>query len=301
MYTKPLGDLIKRHGLDYHFYADDTQLYIFLKRNDKDSHNAQLQRLENCLDAIASWMVTNRLKLNADKTEVMFFSPRNCQLQIDFSVCVNGVSTLPSNSLRNLGVVFDRSMTMDSHINSVTRACYMHLRNIGRIRRSITDETAKFLVHGLITSRLDYCNSLLHGLPDSSTWRLQRVQNMAARIITRTKRSDHISPILQNLHWLPVKARIEYKLLLNVFNATRLYGPSYLSELVELYVPSTPLRSQSNHNLVVPFSKSRLGDRSFKVSGPKLFNELPEHIRTANTVSTFRRSLKTFLFKKYLD
>ncbi len=151
----------------------------------------------------------------------------------------------------------------------------------------------------LFTSRLDYCNSLLSGCSNKSLRTLQIIQNAAARVLTGTKIRDHISPILASLHWLPVKSRIEFKILLLTYKALHGQAPSYLKELIEPYYPSRTLRSQNAGLLVVPLvSKSRLGARAFSHQAPLLWNKLPLRVREADTVNIFKSRLKTFLFDR---
>ena len=118
-----------------------------------------------------------------------------------------------------LGVYLDKSLSIEQHNAVVSKSCFNQIRNIGRIRSYITDSACNTLVCPLITSRLDYGNALLYGVNASALAELQRVQNTAARLIARRKKYDHITPVLIELHWLPVKFRCEYKLLVYVFNS----------------------------------------------------------------------------------
>jgi hypothetical protein len=111
----------------------------------------------------------------------------------------------------------DDHMTMEKHVNSVVRSAYGQLKKISRIRRYLTPEAAKTLVHALVTSKLDYGNSLLYGLPKVLLNKLQRIQNVSADIVMRTSRYDHITPVLKELHWLPVEKRIHFKILVQTF------------------------------------------------------------------------------------
>jgi len=152
-------------------------------------------------------------------------------------------------------------------------------------------------VHAFITTRVDYCNSLYYGISKTQTARLQLVQNAAARFLTNCRKSDHITPILRSLHWLPVNFRIEFKILLFVYKARCNQAPSYLTELLQSYTPSRSLRSGEQNLLQVPHCRlKRRGDRAFSVVGPRLWNNLPIDVRIAPSVISFKSLLKTHLF-----
>ncbi len=143
---------------------------------------------------------------------------------------------------------------------------------------SVSD--AEKLVHAFMTSRLDYCNALLGGCPASSLNKLQIVQNAAARVLTRSRKYDHITPILQSLHWLPIKFRISYKILLLAYKALNDLAPAYLTNLLSCYNPTRSLRSHNSGLLVVPrIAKSTKGGRTFSYLAPKLWNSLPDNVR----------------------
>ncbi|KAL0153650.1 hypothetical protein M9458_051015 [Cirrhinus mrigala] len=155
------------------------------------------------------------------------------------------------------------------------------------------------LVHAFMTSRLDYCNALLGGCPASSINKLQIVQNAAARVLTRSRKYDLITPILKSLHWLPIRFRISYKIALLTYKALNGLAPAYLTSLLPRYNPSRSLRSQNSGLLVVPrIAKSTKGGRAFSHLAPKLWNSLPDNVRGSDTLSRFKSRLKTHLFSQ---
>ncbi len=156
---------------------------------------------------------------------------------------------------------------------------------------------ADMLIHAFMTSRLDYCNALLGHCSANLINKLQVVQNAAARVFTRTRKYDHISSVLSTLHWLPTKYRIDFKILLITYKALNGLAPQYLSELVSHYSPPHPLQSQNSGHLIIPrISKSTAGSRSFFYLAPKLWNNLPNTVRKADTLCQFKFRLKTNLF-----
>ena len=169
--------------------------------------------------------------------------------------------------------------------------------NISHIRRYLTLSATKTLVQACVTSRLDYANALLYGLPNTSIQRLQRTQNAAARLVTKTKRKEHITPILMELHWLPVSHRIRYKVLLLVYKALHNLAPSYIADMVKIHQPARSLRSANTNQLSIPKTRLRSwGDRSFQYAAAFEWNNLPLAIRESPSLASFKECLKTFLF-----
>ena len=193
--------------------------------------------------------------------------------------------------------MFDSTMSMSVHVSTVCKSVRYQLRNLGVIRKFLTRSATEKIVHALISSRLDFGNSLLYQLPHTQLTRLQKLQNVAARIVTLTSRRKHITPVLQSLHWLPVHFRIVFKLLLLVFHCLHGSAPTYNINLLTYYNPPRRLRSSNINLLVVPRSNKLWGDRSFAHAGPLLWNELPPNIRNISTVHDFKIALKTHLFK----
>ena len=198
----------------------------------------------------------------------------------------------------SLGVVLDSDLNFNSHIKKVTKTAFFHLRNIAKVRPFINQNDAEKCVHAFISSRLDYCNALFTGLPKKSIERLQLIQNAAARLLTKTKKREHISPVLASLHWLPVTFRIDFKVLLITYKALNGQGPKYISDSLINYTPTRTLRSSDAGLLEVRISNKKIGDSAFVRYAPKLWNTLPINIREANTLDIFKRQLKTYFFPK---
>ena len=198
----------------------------------------------------------------------------------------------------NIGATFDNHMNFGEHIKNICRVAFYHIRNIAKIRKFLSYDTAKTLVHAFVTSRIDSCNALLFGLPNFLIQRLQYVLNSAARVIARSRKFDHITPLLIELHWLPVEQRIIFKVLLFTFKVVNGLAPSYLRELLEAYVPRRMLRSSTQLLLHEPkFNLKTYGSRAFSVCAPRLWNSLPLEIRRCDSIDTFKKKLKTHRFK----
>ena len=171
-------------------------------------------------------------------------------------------------------------MTMLPHITSICKSASYHLRNISRIRKFLSMKTTEILVHAFVSSKLDHCNSLLYNVPKYIK-KLQSVQNAAARLITCSRKYDHITPILKELHWLPVSEPIKFKILLLTFKALHQQSPTYIQDLLTCYQPSRSLRSSSSLHLnPINFNLKSYGSRAFAVSAPELWNSLPVFIRS---------------------
>lgn len=284
--------------MSYHFYADDTQLYLVFEPLENWIDISK--RLEDSLTDISSWMCSNMLKLNEDKTEVMLFAPKHRVKDLqDCHLTFGGNVVTSSECVKNLGVYFDKTLSMNQQVSSVSKSCFHQIRNIGRIRPYITENACKTLVCSLVTSRLDYCNALLYGLPASVIQRLQRIQNTAARVVTRRKKHDHITPTLETLHWLPIHYRVQYKVLLYVFKALKQEAPLYLEELVNIYKPARSLRSENNTTLVTPIVRTKsYGERRFDKAAASLWNDLPNELRNVQSVNVFKKKLKTHFFRQ---
>ena len=169
-------------------------------------------------------------------------------------------------------------------------------------RTFVSRRSTKTLIHAFVSSRVDYCNSLLYGLPAYQLNKLRRVQNAAARLIFQETKYCHVRPLLYNMHWLPAEFRIDFKILLLTYKAINGLAPFYLHELISLKEACKyKLRSDCDGLLLNPVkfkTLTTLGDRSFAAAAPQLWNSLPYAIRSSPSVASFKKTLKTFLFQK---
>ena len=235
IYTSQIFDIVSDHLPNVHCFADDTQLYLSFRPDDQASQDAAVAGMETCIRDVRLWMLQDKLKINDAKTEFLLIGtrPQLEKVDIDSLKIGDSVITPSKDAVRNLGSWFDETFSMQPHVNKTCKAGYYYLHNLSRIRKYLDKKTTECLVHAFITSRLDYCNSLLYGLPDCLISKLQRVQNAAARLVYKAPRFCHISPILQEPHWLPIRDRIKFKVILITFKAnhrsrTELSSGTYL-------------------------------------------------------------------------
>ena len=245
MYTTPLSDIINKFKpLEHCLYADDTQIYVSLT---PETAPTNLNTLQNCLLAVQEWMVDNMLKLNPDKTEFLVLGSPNKRdlLSSLFPIELLGSMITPTQKVRNLGVMFDSDFCLGTHVSTLYRSCFYHLKDLSRIRRSLSLRVATALANALVGSKLDYCKSLLFGIQHKHLRKLQSLQNILCRIVSRLPIREHITNNLKKLHWLPIKFRIIFKINTITYKTIHTGLPSYLRCFLNPYTCSVNTRCSS--------------------------------------------------------
>ena len=261
-----------------------------------------LAALEDCISDVRAWLLSHKLMFKDSKTEFLVIGTPQQLSKVEIGhVNVGGVKINAVDSVRNLGSWFDKHMSMSVHVGKMCSKAFGGLYKIRQIRKFLSVDTTKTLIHAFVTSHVDYCNALLAGIPQYQAQRIQKILNAAARLIYRCPRISHITPILIALHWLPIKYRVEFKIVLLVYKALNNMAPIYISELL-IPKPSCErwtLRSDDQGLLHIPKTNCKtLGDRSFAYAAPQLWNSLPLNVRNCDRISVFKKRLKTFPLRK---
>ena len=227
--------------------------------------------------------------MNDGKTQYLPIAPKSAAAPVDGSVIHVGVSTIiASRCVRNLGVFIDRHLDIKKQVSQTVSACSFYLHHINQVSRFLPKPTNERVVNAIITSRLDYCNALLYGTSVVNVACLQQIHNSAARLILRRPRTDSARPLLQELHWLPVARRVDFKILVLTYKAMHKEAPVYLCELVHPYQPTRALRSASSNSLDVKCTCTKARSGSFAVAVVSLWNTLPNFIKTCDTLASFK-------------
>ena len=328
LYVQPIGDIIRAHGLCFHKYADDLQVYAHIDLT-HSALVAAVKQMEDCLDEVNVWMARNSMFMDDGKTQYLAIVPKSADAIVNKSVIRVGMATITASlCVQCLGICIDRHLDMKKQVSQTISACSFYLRNINQISRFLPRPTKERVVNAIITSRLDYYNALLYGTSAINITRLQRIQNTAARLIMRSPRlmspmgwtynekssgprtepsetpvvrvvvlDDSATALLRELHWLPIVCSVDCKLLVFTYKAMHNDTPVYLCELVCPYQPTRTLRSVNNDMLEVKRTRTKAGDCSFAVAAASLWNNLPTVIKTCDNLTSFKRLLKThFLY-----
>ena len=257
-------------------------------------YNVLKNDVAKCLENVTNWMNMMCLKINPDKTEIVLFHPKSLSGQVIIRGILVGNDCIRfSREVKNVGVWLDENMKLDKHINNIVSYCYSLLKNIGRVRNILSNKHTEMLVHAVTTSRLDYCNSLLINIGKSNLFKLQKIQNAAARLVVRGRKRQSISGTIKELHWLRVESRIIFKVLLLVYKS--IHG--LCSENLQLHYKGYNCRPQDYLLLETKSAKTKYGKRTFSYAGPRLWNALPLHIRSEENIDKFKTQVKTLLFE----
>ena len=259
------------------------------------------ESLSRCLDKVKNWMNSCHLKMNTDRTEAIIFGSRQqikkCRLTA-IEVC--GDSIPYSESIRYLGVGIDSNLCLHNHIAAKCRIAMYNLFKIADIRNFLTTEACHTAILAMVISHLDYANAIMVGLPEKHIAKLQRAQNMAAKVVLKRGKYTSSKDSLQSLHWLPIRSRINFKIAVLVYKCLHGEAPEYLQNLLITYILRWEgLRSETIiDRLIVPRTeKKTFADRAFSVVGPKVWNNLPNDVKSQKDVEHFMKSLKTHLLK----
>ena len=277
LYTTPLGTIARKYQLNFHLYADDIQLYDGFTPNNAESLSVIISNIQNCVTDIKSWMTSNMLQLNMDKTKVLVLMTKSLRNPITINkIKLDQIDLSTAKSVRNLGALFDSPLSSEAFVDSICKFAWFQLFNISRSRKFLTTDAAKILIQAYVMSKSDYCDSLLYGILDKLLNRIQRIQNYAAWAVLRLHKFSHISPALATLHWLPVNHRIDLKIALLVYKALNRQASAYIADLLQPYDPPGKLHSADKQLLSQPPGRLKsYGDRAFCCAAPVVWNNIP--------------------------
>ena len=294
-YASTMRDIVPA-TVDIHGYADDHALKKAFKASSRTDEITSIASLRSVIFDIKSWMDENRLKMNNSKTEFILFGSRQQLAKLTTTtIDINGVLINRSPSIRYLGADLDERLTLGGMITRKCRvAMGINLQKLKLIRKCLTLSAATTVALGLVIAHLDYANALYSGLPAVEIQKLQRIQNMTAKIITGVNKHASSTTALKSLHWLPIRLRIEFKIATLVFRSLHGLAPSYLRDLIRpVSVTRRGLRSQTKACILeVPFTRRKtFADRAFSTYGPRTWNLLPEDLRSLTDYQLFKKKL----------
>jgi hypothetical protein len=289
LFINDISSIVNNHKDVHHtLYADDTQLYL---RTHPDNVFSAITSLENCVASVNQWLKSSLLLLNPKKTEFIILTGKSkVHLSIDVPFNIDGHIIKSKPFVRDLGVILDSTLSFERHILSVRKVAFAYLRILTKIRRFISAAHAAEIAQALVLSRLNYCCSLLHGIPKKQLTKLQAIINYAIRIIDRIPSRQSVTDFLKKRDWLGIDDRIKLRLVSFAYTAAKFNSPRCLSSLIRRPSMNSGmvLRSQTSDQLLVPRTKTTIGDRAFSTAAPKSFNVLPDAIRLAKSLGHFK-------------
>ena len=235
------------------------------------------------------------LKLNPLKSQIIVFCSESLKHQFHINVFFLDNSCIRfCHAVKNLGCILDTHLTLEHQVNNCVSSIFSSIKNIARIKFFLTKKELTILVSSFIVSKLDYCNSLYYGINNCLMKKLQYAQNCAARLIYNKRKYDHVTKLMIELHWLPVKFRIWYKICLLIFKCINHASYAHPEELQSLLTINHSTRFVQ---LKMQRNNLKISDRAFSVCAPKLWNQLPTNLKNEKSFTSFKCDLKTYLFR----
>jgi hypothetical protein len=277
-------------------YADDIQLFV---TTSPAGVSQAIQQIESCIRDVQTWLSQNELVMNIQKTEFIILGTKASS--VNTSLTINGDTIPAKSSVRDLGVHLDSSLSMETQVNITCRSAFHYLKVISRQRPYLDKRNAAMLIQSLVLSRLDFCAPLLCGITKKLQRKVQRAINYSVRVVECLKSHDHISSALREHDWLPAGLRIRYRLALLTRSILSTGHPKILATLL---VPQhnhsqAGVRTRSSFDstlLVIPRSRTRKGEATFRVAAPTVWNSLPQSVRTAKSTTMFKATLLSHLW-----
>ena len=284
-------------------FADDHAMKkSFIPTLEDDDEDACIVSLQACLSRVKEWMDSMRLKMNEGKTEfIIIGSSHQIAKCSTTQLKVNNIEVQRSSVIKYLGTHMDERLSFKEHITAKCRTAAINFQRIKAIRQVLTEQVMETLVLGTVMSHLDYCNAILCDLPNTNISRLQAIQNMCAKLVKGATKYTSNEEVLYQLHWLPIRQRIKFKILTLVHKCINCQAPMYLQNLLIQHPGARQgLRSQSMvKRLVVPrVQRSTFAARSFSHVGPLWWNQLPNDIKSIESQGQFKKHLKSLLFRE---
>ena len=292
IYIRSLYTTVKQHGFAIQGYADDQQIYKSFSANQQAE--ILTWKIVCCFYVIQRWMSDFCLQLNPSKTQIIVVGPQ----RVLNSIKIHGVQLMDDlcvrfvTSTKSLGFLINENLSFHTQVMALKRDCFRLIRNICKMRFIFGKQQLKLIVNSLVICKLDYCNSLFYGINERYLKELQIIQNAAGKVVFGLYKHDHVGDTLKELHWLPVRERIQFKILLLVFKSLNGLGPTYLAEMLNY------ANYSHNIHLIEPAADTVMGDRAFQRCAPQLWNNIPASVKTSASLDSFKTKLKTYLFDK---
>lgn len=287
-------------GSEIDSFVDDTKLYMTLKVADlADGLNC----LTNDLNRVASWCCFNQLLINPGKTQFILFGTRQLlqQKPADLQLSFLGKVLRPSKCVKDLGIKLDEHLSFDDHTSKVVSSCNLALKQISRVKHLFDQKTLVFIIQSLVFSKLFYCSTVWSNTSNKNITRLQRVQNYAARIVTKTRKFDHITPVLKQLKWIPVSDVLYLREAVMTYKCINNIGPNYLcSKVMSCQLKKRPYSLRNEGYLRPPKFRTTTGQRAFIYRACKIWNSIEESLKQCPNVSLFKYKLKNMLVNRFI-
>ncbi len=280
-------------------YVDDTKLLMSFHVEDSTIAMTKI----NCdLLRIRNWCFDNCLLLNPNKTKLIVFGSRQMMKKIpDFKLSLLQKELIPAEFVKDLGVMFDSNLSFDKHILATVSSCMSKLGQISRAKHAFSKDLLVKIINALVFSKLFYCSSVWSNTSNSNIRKLQSVQNFAARIVSGRRKFDHITPVLKELRWLPVKTQLYYRDATLAFKCMMGCAPSYLASQFITRGDVTGRKTRNSQKLNIPLFKSAAGQKTFYYRIVTLWNGIEEHLKLCSTISSFRYNLRNQLLQDFMQ